>query len=109
MCHGEQAAIDAEATAQQVFEQGSVGDDLPSIDVTMTTLEGGLNILDLFVDAGLASSKGDVKRLIKGGGAKINDATITDMSMIVTPTAINEDGIIKLSSGKKKHALIKVT
>ncbi len=107
MCHGEQAAVDAEATAQQVFEQGSIGDDLPCISIGRVTLESGLNILDLFVDAGLASSKGDVKRLIKGGGAKINDVIITDMAMLVTPTALNDDGIIKLSAGKKKHALVR--
>lgn len=109
LCHGEQAAKDAEMTAQKVFEQGSVGDDLPSIDVPKSQIEAGLNILDLIVNTGLVSSKGEAKRLIKGGGAKLNDATITDLGFIVTATAITEDGYIKLSSGKKKHALVKAT
>jgi len=107
ICHGETAAHDAAATAQKVFEQGSIGDDLPTIEMPMGQIEAGLNILDLFVEAGLASSKGDVKRLIKGGGAKLNDAPITDIGLLVTSTALNDDGVIKLSAGKKKHALIK--
>ena len=107
LCHGDDAAKDAEITAQKVFEQGSVGDDLPSIDLPQSQLEAGVNILDLFVNAGLASSKGDVKRLIKGGGAKINDQAITDMQLIVTVTELTDEGYIKLSAGKKKHALVK--
>lgn len=107
LCHGEDAAKDAEVTAQKIFEQGLVGDDLPSIDLPQNQLEAGVNILDLFVEAGLASSKGDVKRLIKGGGAKINDKAITDLQMTVTSSSITEEGYIKLSAGKKKHALVK--
>lgn len=58
LCHGEDAATEAENTAQKVFEQGSVGDDLPSVEINEKTLEQGVPILDLFVQAGLAASKG---------------------------------------------------
>lgn len=105
LCHGEQAAIDAAATAAKVFEQGSVGDDLPSITIDAARLEGGISILDLFVEAGLTASKGETKRLIKGGGAKLNDTPITDQNAEATSADLNE-GQIKLSAGKKKHALV---
>ncbi len=108
MCHGEQAAIDAQETAARTFEQGSVGDDLPSVDVDAARLSDGINVLDLFVEAGLTDSKGEAKRLVKGGGAKINDAAISDMAQNATNDDLTEDGYIKLSAGKKKHALVRI-
>lgn len=108
ICHGEIAAKEAEITAQKVFEQGSVGDDLPFIEMPKADLENGINVLDIFVNAGLSASKGEVKRLIKGGGAKCNDNGITDQAFIINASHITGDGYIKLSAGKKKHALVKV-
>jgi tyrosyl-tRNA synthetase len=108
LCHGEQAAIDAAETAAKVFEQGSVGDDLPSITIDAARLSAGIPILDLFVEAGLTDSKGEAKRLIKGGGAKLNDKAISDMASIATSKDLTADGYIKLSAGKKKHVLVKV-
>lgn len=105
--HGEQAALDAAATAQKVFEQGGVGGDLPSINVAKADLDKGISALDLFVAAGLATSKGEVKRLIEGGGAKCNDIAITDVSATIAANDLTRDGYIKLSAGKKKHALVK--
>ncbi len=107
LCHGEQAAIDAETTAQKVFEQGTIGEDLPSITINAIDLKNGILCLDLFVQSGLSSSKGEVKRLIKGGGAKLNDVSISDQELIVTDNDLTKDGYIKLSSGKKKHALVR--
>ena len=108
MCHGEAAAKEAESTAQKVFEQGSVGDDLPSIDVSKADLEKGMAFVDLFIQCGLAESKGEVKRLIKGGGAKCNDNSVQDIELTLNDTHLTNDGYIKLSSGKKRHALVKV-
>jgi len=107
MCHGEQAALDAAQTAAKVFEQGSVGDDLPSITIEASRLDAGIPVLDLFVETALTASKGEAKRLIKGGGAKLNDKTITDMAANATSDDLT-NGQIKLSAGKKKHALVKV-
>ena len=108
LCHGEAAAKDAEATAQKVFEQGSVGDDLPSINVPKADLEAGKAFIDLFIACGLAESKGEVKRLIKGGGAKVNDTSVSDIDLTLTAHDLTDDGYIKLSSGKKRHALVKI-
>lgn len=108
ICHGEDAAKEAEGTAQKVFEQGSVGDDLPSIDVVKADLEAGMSFVDLFIACGLCESKGEVKRLIKGGGAKVNDKGVSDIDLILTANDLTDEGYIKLSSGKKRHALVKV-
>ena len=108
MCHGTEAANDAQATAQKVFEQGSVGDDLLSIEVPKQVLEEGHTFIDLFIQCGLASSKGEVKRLIKGGGAKCNDKAVSDEELTLTANDLTDEGYIKLSSGKKRHALVKV-
>ena len=108
LCHGEQAAKDAEGTAQKVFEQGSVGDDLPSIEIPKSDLENGMAFVDLFIASGLAESKGEVKRLIKGGGAKCNDNNVSDAELVLKTADLTDDGYIKLSSGKKRHALVRV-
>ena len=108
MCHGEQAASEAQATAQKVFEQGSVGDDLPSINISKADLERGMAFADLFIATGLAESKGEVKRLIKGGGAKCNDNNVSDADLVLKTGDLTTEGYIKLSSGKKRHALVKV-
>ena len=107
LCHGEPAAQDAETTAQKVFEQGTVGGDLPSITIESTRLQAGVLAIDLFVESGLVSSKGEARRLIKAGGAKIDDTPIAnDTVTISTPFPEGQD-YIKLSAGKKKHALVK--
>lgn len=108
LCHGEEAAKAAEETARNVFEKGVVGDDLPSITIDASRLESGVPILDLFVESGLAASKGEARRLIKGGGAKRNDEQITADNYTSTKSDLTDDGYIKLSAGKKRHVLVKV-
>lgn len=107
ICHGENAAIEAQETAKKVFEQGGVGGDLPSITIEKNRLENGVFVVDLFVEAGLAASKGEARRLIQGGGARLNDAPVQDAELKVAAEAVTAEGYIKLSAGKKKHALIK--
>lgn len=107
LCHGETAAHDAQATAQKVFEQGGVGDDLPSITIAKSALENGVTIIDLLVESGLASSKGEARRLIQGGGARINDTPAQDPMALITLKDMTQEGYIKLSAGKKKHALVR--
>jgi tyrosyl-tRNA synthetase len=108
LCHGEAAAKEAEETAQKVFEQGGVGDDLPSIEIDVSRLKEGVNILDLFVEAGLAASKGEARRLVQGGGAKWNDEPVNDVAANATEENLTTEGYIKLSAGKKRHALVRV-
>ncbi len=108
MLHGESAAINAFETAKKVFEQGGIGDDLPVIKVSQADLENGIAAMELFVKAGLAESNGEVKRLVKGGGAKVNDKKLNNHAQEITSKDL-ESGKIKLSAGKKKHAVIEVT
>jgi len=107
--HGAQAADDAQETARKTFEQGGVGDDLPRIEVARAKVEaGGVSVLDAFQDTGLASSGGEVKRLIKGGGARVNGKSVSDMGYVISLSDMDGENIIKLSSGKKRHALLVV-
>ncbi len=107
MCRGETAAVSAKATATQTFVQGGAGVDLPTLHIDLTDLENGINVLELFAKAGLGSSKGEIRRLIKGGGAKINDEKVENEAVMIRSDAMI-DGHIKLSAGKKRHALIKL-
>jgi len=98
LCHGEQAAMDAAETARKTFEEGANASGLPTIELQ----SGDMNILDLLIAANLVSSKGEGRRLVQGGGAKIDDSSIANDTDMVAIT-----GTVKLSAGKKKHVLIK--
>jgi tyrosyl-tRNA synthetase len=106
--HGEAAATEAAETARKTFEQGGVGDNLPTVTLPESDLKAGITVIDALRQSGLVESNGEAKRLIQGGGAKVNDASITDGGQILTLSDLTGDGYIKLSSGKKKHALIRV-
>ncbi|WP_377808734.1 tyrosine--tRNA ligase [Azospirillum sp. A29] len=108
LAHGEEAALEAAETARRAFEEGAAAEGLPSIEVARADLEAGLPVVDLLVAAGLAASKGEARRLIKGGGAKLNDGPIADEMAKATAADLNADGVVKLSAGKKRHALVKV-
>jgi len=109
LCHGQNAAEQAAKSARMTFEEGALGKDLPTIDVDRGALESGIPVYELLCKAGLASSNGEARRLIKGGGGKINDQRIASETYAMTPDDLNSDGIIKLSAGKKRHALVRVT
>ena len=70
-------------------------------------LEHGLGVLAAFVKAGLVASNGEARRQIKGGGIKVNDVTVTDEKMTLTPSQLTPEGVIKLSLGRKRHVLLK--
>lgn len=106
LLHGADAAKAAEETARKVFEQGGVGDDLPVYEVESAKLSAGISVSQLFTEAGLTTSNGEAKKLIQGGGAKLNDEKIAEIGLMVNSTHM-KDGVIKLSAGKKKHALVK--
>jgi tyrosyl-tRNA synthetase len=107
LLHGSQAAFEAENTARRTFEEGRIDTNLPTITLTTSELKTGLHAIDAFVRAGLVPSKGEARRQIRGGGLKINDVTLTDEAAIVNDTHLNDNGVIKLSFGKKKHVLLK--
>ncbi len=106
LCHGQEAANNAAETARQTFEKGTLGADIPTIDVDRTRLEGGISVVDLLVEAGLSASKGEARRLIKGGGARVNGDQITDQDATVAADALNENSDFQLSAGKKKHVRV---
>ena len=107
MCHGRAAAEKAEATARETFEQGGTSADLPSVPLTADRLADGLGLLEAFVMAGLAASNSEARRLVQGGGAKVNDAAQNDIGATLGTGDI-VDGAIKLSAGKKRHVLLKI-
>ena len=107
MCHGAAAGGAAAETARKTFEEGTSGDDLPTLDIPRGQLEDGVAAFEMFKRAGLSASNGEARRLIKGGGARINGAVIANETHPVTATDITDDGIIKLSAGKKRHALVR--
>ena len=107
LVHGRAAATDAETTAHKTFEEGALGGDLPVFEISRGSLENGIGIINLLSQAGLSASNGEARRLIKGGGARINDNKVDDENSIVTLNELNADGVIKLSAGKKRHTIIK--
>jgi len=109
MLHGEEAARIAEETARKTFEENTTAQNLPTLEVPSGDLKTGINVISLFVDAELGKSKGEIKRHIAGGAAKINDNPVKDEKSIVTDGFLNADGVIKLSIGKKRHVLVKPT
>ncbi|MBZ0260293.1 MAG: tyrosine--tRNA ligase [Hyphomicrobiales bacterium] len=104
LLHGQQAAEAASETARRTFEDGESAEGLPTIELD---LENGAGVLQAAVQAGFASSNGEARRAIQGGALRINDMAVTDEKMQLTMSNLNSEGVIKLSMGKKKHALIK--
>ena len=106
LLHGAEAARTAEATARDVFEKGGTGDDLPRLTLNAADVADGISIVQLLVKSGLANSGKEAKRLIAEDGAKLNDAPLSDTSLVLQAGDLAEP--IKLSKGKKKHALVQL-
>ncbi|HEX6101755.1 MAG TPA: tyrosine--tRNA ligase [Alphaproteobacteria bacterium] len=106
LAHGRAAAEAAAETARRTFEEGTSGEALPKIAIGRAELDRGIPAFELLHRAGLAASKGEARRLIKAGGAKLNDAAIEDEMRPVTSADLDGEGLIKLSVGKKRHALV---
>jgi tyrosyl-tRNA synthetase len=107
LCHGRAAAEAAQETARQVFTEGTTGSALPTVSLPRSELERGLPAFELFVRAGLAASNGEARRLIRGGGARLNDAAIKGETQTISAADLDAGGVIKLSAGRKRHALVK--
>ena len=107
LLHGRAAAEQAAETARRTFEEGEFAATLPSVEIARVEFERGLGVLAAFVKAGLVASNGEARRQIKGGGLKVNDVTVADEKMMLTPGDLTPEGIVKLSLGKKRHVLLK--
>jgi tyrosyl-tRNA synthetase len=108
LVHGRAAADEAAATARKTFEEGTLAETLPTIEVARRELEAGIGVLTAFAEkAQLVASNGEARRQIKSGGLKVNDATVSDEKMVLTAKDLSPEGVIKLSLGKKRHVLLK--
>ena len=106
LLHGADAAAAAEATAREVFEKGGIGDDLPTLTLSAEDVGDGISIVQLLVKSGLAGSGKEAKRLISEHGAKINDEPLAEAGMMIDAAALATP--MKLSAGKKRHALVQI-
>ena len=109
LLHGRQAAETAAQTAQQTFEQGTLASGLPTVAVAKAELDSGIGLLAAFVRAGLTQSNGESRRQLKGGGLRVNDKVVNDDKMVLSNSNLTEEGVIKLSLGKKRHVLLSPT
>jgi tyrosyl-tRNA synthetase len=107
LCHGREAATAAAATAHAVFADGGSGSELPQTVVPRDLLAHGIPAFELFSRAGLAASNGEARRLIRGGGARVNDAVVESETSTISLDHLDPMGLIKLSAGRKRHALVR--
>ena len=108
MLHGVKAAKDSEITAQKTFVDKSIGKDLPIIKVKKNTIAKGINIFDLVLQTKLANSKGEIRRMIKNNGLKINNEVLKDETKIINQNNFDENNNMKVSHGKKQHVIVKI-
>ncbi|MGB7075806.1 MAG: tyrosine--tRNA ligase, partial [Xanthobacteraceae bacterium] len=107
LVHGRQAADQAAATARTTFEEGGLGANLPTVDVSRDELKAGIGVRAAFIMAGLAASNGEVRRAIANHAILINDARVTSETAEITERDLTAEGAIKLSLGRKRHVLLK--
>ena len=104
LLHGDAASEAAAATARAVFEQGGVGDDLPTLALTAAEVGAGISVVQLILRTGLAKSGKDARRLIAEGGARLDDAPLDDAGLVLDAARLSQT--VKLTAGKKRHALV---
>ena len=107
LAHGRQAAESAAETARRTFEEGSKADTLPTVELPLSRLKAGIAAFELMHEAGLADSKNEARKLIKGGGGRLNDKPIANDTVMVTEADLGSDGTLKLSAGRKRHVLVR--
>jgi tyrosyl-tRNA synthetase len=106
LLHGKPAANEAAETARKTFEQGETAATLPTIAVAHTDISAGIGVLAAFVTTGLVGSTGEARRLVQGGGLRVNDDPVSDPRAMIGLSDLR-DGVIKLSLGRKKHVLLR--
>ncbi|WP_421998084.1 tyrosine--tRNA ligase [Reyranella sp.] len=107
LAHGRQAADEAAETARRTFEEGDRADSLPTVNVPRMRLAAGIPAFELLHEAGLAASRNEARKLIKGGGARLNDRPIASDTAVVGDGDLDTSGTLKLSAGRKRHVLVK--
>jgi tyrosyl-tRNA synthetase len=107
LCHGAAAATEAEETARRTFEEGGKAESLPTVTVPRAQLADGIAAFELFHQAGLAASRTEARKLIRGGGGRLNDKPIASDTMAIKHSDLGSDGTLKLSAGRKRHVLVR--
>jgi tyrosyl-tRNA synthetase len=107
LAHGRKAAEEAAETARRTFEEGGRADTLPTVAVPRARLAAGIPAFELVHEAGLAESRNEARKLIKGGGARLNDKPIASDTSTVGEADLDSAGTLKLSAGRKRHVLVK--
>ena len=107
LCHDADAARQAEQTARQSFSQGVIAEGLPTLDIDKAEMPS-LSVIDAFVQSGLAASKGEVRRLIRGGGARLNNQAISDEDRLLLADDFDTDGRAQIAAGKKRRAILQL-
>ena len=108
LCHGVEATVEASETARNTFEKGQLGGALPTVDVARSDFETGLWVVEALRRAELVTSNGEARRLIKNGGARVNDVAVREEALKLGLDDLNADGLVKLSNGRKRHAILRV-
>ena len=107
LAHGDAAAEQAVDTARKTFEEGGKAESLPTVNVPRAQLSGGIAAFELFHQAGLAPSRTEARKLIKGGGGRLNDKPIASDAVMIKDSDLGSDGTLKLSAGRKRHVLVR--
>ena len=108
MLHGAKEANESQITAQKTFGDKSIGKNLPVFKIKKNIILNGINVLDLVIQTKLANSKGEIRRMIKNNGLRINNVIVTDDKKIVNNSYFDENNNLKLSHGKKQHMIVKI-
>jgi tyrosyl-tRNA synthetase len=108
MLHGGEAARQSEETAKNIFKNKSIDENLPSVTISKNQIEKEINILDIVILSKMLSSKGEIRRMIKNKGIKINNVTIDNEKRMISKKDFKENSMLKLSLGKKKHTVFKI-
>jgi tyrosyl-tRNA synthetase len=107
LLHGRDTAEAAAETARRTFEEGTLDESLPTIEVPSVGFDAGVGVLGLFVQAGLVASNGEARRQVKGGGLRVNDKPVSDEKALVGSADLTPEGVVKLSLGRKRHVLVR--
>ena len=108
MLHGSKSAKDSELTAQKTFSDKSIGKNLPIIKIKRNIIENGANILDVVIQTKLANSKGEIRRMIKNNGLRINNEIVINETKVIDQNNFDENNNMKISHGKKQHVIVKI-
>ena len=108
MLHGSKSAKDSESTAQKTFEEKSIGKNLPLVKIKKNFINDSISLFEIVLLSKLANSKGEIRRMIKNKGLRINNQIITDEKKIIYLSDFDNEKNMKISHGKKQHVILKI-